>query len=407
MNRSPDGVATPSPGKDIVVEVSAEVEDFSVMVDLITPPPISPKTQRGAEAQVSAQPASSPMHDTESSVSSALGIASLPKHAPDETATETQIGRPAAPDVLQVEAAEMPSNKRGEHVIESPATRQETKEKPARELAMTPQTTPVKTSAPVVSKDATPTISREKNEIVRVTPDAHNTGTDGAMSSKLSPETQKEVTETSTSREHTKATASTDTAKKEVSAELSGPSPKPVPTMTFTEVSSKTVGETPDLQVLEPQVPRAQTSAEGAAPSKPAGLASPPAPQTVPSIPGQIAATLSVSETGMAEIVLDPEELGKVRLTLTQTEGRTILIVEAQRPETIDLMRRNLDELTAEFADAGYAGLSFDFRDNPQNWDDPDPGTTAVFAADEFEGSGAPNDNLTALNVTDRLDLRL
>ncbi|RXL51583.1 flagellar hook-length control protein FliK, partial [Citrobacter sp. AAK_AS5] len=43
------------------------------------------------------------------------------------------------------------------------------------------------------------------------------------------------------------------------------------------------------------------------------------------------------------ELTLSPEELGRVRMTLTTQDGTLTLAIQAARPETIDLMRRHID----------------------------------------------------------------
>ncbi len=58
------------------------------------------------------------------------------------------------------------------------------------------------------------------------------------------------------------------------------------------------------------------------------------------------------------EIALDPPELGRVRLTLTEVNGAMTLSITADRAETVDLMRRHLDLLSQEFARAGLGGPS-------------------------------------------------
>jgi hypothetical protein len=73
-----------------------------------------------------------------------------------------------------------------------------------------------------------------------------------------------------------------------------------------------------------------------------------------------VAAVLSDGEGGF-ELQLAPEELGKVRLSLQVSDGVAVLAIHAERPETIDLMRRHVDVLEREFRDAGFASLTFTF----------------------------------------------
>lgn len=61
------------------------------------------------------------------------------------------------------------------------------------------------------------------------------------------------------------------------------------------------------------------------------------------------------------ELTLSPEELGRVRMTLSTQDGVLTLSIQADRPETIDLMRRHIDQLAQDFRDLGYTELSFSF----------------------------------------------
>jgi hypothetical protein len=63
------------------------------------------------------------------------------------------------------------------------------------------------------------------------------------------------------------------------------------------------------------------------------------------------------------EITLSPEELGKVKLTFQVSEsGAMTVIVAAERPETLELMRRNADTLLEEFRSLGYEDSQFEFQ---------------------------------------------
>ncbi len=67
---------------------------------------------------------------------------------------------------------------------------------------------------------------------------------------------------------------------------------------------------------------------------------------------------------GTTEIVLSPAELGQVRLTLqtdAQNPDRVVVQMTFDRPETLDLFRRNGDLLAAALREAGYAGADLSF----------------------------------------------
>ncbi|MEG3660767.1 flagellar hook-length control protein FliK [Celeribacter halophilus] len=71
------------------------------------------------------------------------------------------------------------------------------------------------------------------------------------------------------------------------------------------------------------------------------------------------------------EITLTPEELGKVRLSFHLSEnGAMNVVVSAERTDTLELLRRNIDSLASEFQDLGYSesGFSFEsFNQDSQN----------------------------------------
>jgi hypothetical protein len=94
-----------------------------------------------------------------------------------------------------------------------------------------------------------------------------------------------------------------------------------------------------------------------------AGPATPPAARAVPvQIAQQIAVSVSVSESGHTELRLNPEELGRVRLSLLGAEGGLTVSITAERPETADLLRRHTDSLAREFAALGYGDVGFHFE---------------------------------------------
>lgn len=76
----------------------------------------------------------------------------------------------------------------------------------------------------------------------------------------------------------------------------------------------------------------------------------------------QVARSVPQSDGSVVEITLDPVELGKVKLTLQAIEGSMQLVLTAERPETLELMRRNTEALAAEFDELGYEDVGFSFE---------------------------------------------
>jgi len=77
----------------------------------------------------------------------------------------------------------------------------------------------------------------------------------------------------------------------------------------------------------------------------------------------QILAAISATPSGRTEILLDPQDLGRVRLSLEGDESALVLTIQAERGDTADLLRRNADLLLQEFRQAGYQNLTFSFTD--------------------------------------------
>ena len=75
----------------------------------------------------------------------------------------------------------------------------------------------------------------------------------------------------------------------------------------------------------------------------------------------QIAEQMGRLADGGVDIRLSPEELGNVRMQLVQGETGMTVHITADRPETLDLMRRHIDQLARDLADAGYRGTEFSF----------------------------------------------
>jgi len=98
-------------------------------------------------------------------------------------------------------------------------------------------------------------------------------------------------------------------------------------------------------------LPERWTAARRAAPDLP--------PMMARSI-AQGAASLSRDPGAMLEIALDPPELGRVRLSFVEVNGALGLSIVADRPETVELMRRHLAVLADEFARAGLDAPSVD-----------------------------------------------
>lgn len=147
------------------------------------------------------------------------------------------------------------------------------------------------------------------------------------------------------------------------SANLEPTPPSPITTISETQVQTADlpISTTPFLEtdpssaITGPVVdPANQTGSRGVELSP--ARAMPPA-----AITQQIATALATIDNGTIELSLNPEELGRVRLSLSTNEGQVSVSIIAERPETLEAIRRNLDLLSKGLEDAGYATVTYDF----------------------------------------------
>ncbi len=64
---------------------------------------------------------------------------------------------------------------------------------------------------------------------------------------------------------------------------------------------------------------------------------------------------------GSVDIALHPEELGRVRLSFSPAEAGLTITIQADRPETLDLLRRHADLLGNDLRQQGFGTISFEF----------------------------------------------
>jgi hypothetical protein len=157
-------------------------------------------------------------------------------------------------------------------------------------------------------------------------------------------------------------------------------------------------------EIAMPQQP-AETRRLGA---EAAGHVHRTAPDGPPPAERQIVTAIVSSGTGRTDILLDPQDLGRVRLTLEGNEAGIVVTIQAERSETADLLRRNADLLAEEFREAGYTDMTFSFADRGETASAPDrhadspQGTEPEFVAAPPPLPPTPGPRGSAL-----LDLRL
>ena len=133
----------------------------------------------------------------------------------------------------------------------------------------------------------------------------------------------------------------------------------------------------------------------------------------MPQLAGQIVETLVRQTEGTTEIALSPAELGRVQVSLqtdTQNPDRVSVMLAFERPETMDLFRRHVDQLADALRAAGYSGVDIGFGQQGAGQGNSAPPPPQG----EWRGDGLPQPELQEdaarplrLAATTSLDLRL
>jgi hypothetical protein len=76
----------------------------------------------------------------------------------------------------------------------------------------------------------------------------------------------------------------------------------------------------------------------------------------------QVADVLRRPLDGVIDVELRPLELGRLRLTFAQSEAGLHVLLAADRPDVLEMMRRQLDQLAQDLRGLGYERLSFSFE---------------------------------------------
>lgn len=122
-------------------------------------------------------------------------------------------------------------------------------------------------------------------------------------------------------------------------------------------------------------------------------------PETPGMIGRQMAEMLQRFPDRPVEVSLNPEELGRVRMSISAAEGGITVHVLAERPETLDLMRRHIDQLAREFQALGYENISFAFNEGQSD--------TNAGSDDESNGQSGTRADLTDLSAEPAVPVQL
>jgi hypothetical protein len=127
-----------------------------------------------------------------------------------------------------------------------------------------------------------------------------------------------------------------------------------------------------------------------------------------------LAAVVTQGAEGGVELHLSPEELGRVHLSLQPDGDRINLLIQVERPETLDLLRRNSETLLQEMRQAGFQGANLSFSGWSGDGRTPG-GAPSRAAAPASPTDAAPAPHFTAIDraataasaLPGTLDLRL
>lgn len=115
-----------------------------------------------------------------------------------------------------------------------------------------------------------------------------------------------------------------------------------------------------------------------------------PRPGLIRHVAYQLADAVARGTDRPVDLTLNPQELGRVRLSLTMADGAIAMTIIAERPETLDLMRRHIDQLAQEFRDLGYGNIQFSFGQYRQGSGDDSPPQPPRPQVDVSEMPGPP-----------------
>jgi flagellar hook-length control protein FliK len=184
-----------------------------------------------------------------------------------------------------------------------------------------------------------------------------------------------------------------------------GPPPAVALAQTAVQMKSDKAEESAKLIVSEAALGAAQTDRPTSMQSVQASAVPSAAPETARHVANQIAVAITNTTGKTTEISLNPEELGRVRLSLSVSDGAITLNVLAERAETQDLLRRHMDQLAQEFRALGYSSIEFSFGDQSQKPHEEKPLRTDTTESDKQEE--VPTNDIVSKRATVGLDLRI
>lgn len=188
-----------------------------------------------------------------------------------------------------------------------------------------------------------------------------------------------------------------------------------------TKEAVKTPFFAPDIEfALVPPVRSHEAGGGFAVSESPRAMASGASIELARSVSGQLKAQVSVAASAGFDIALKPVELGNVRLALVADDVGSTLFIQADRVETLDLMRRHIGILEQDLKAMGHDNLSLRFSNgnlSGQTFQNPQHGLFPhqkrqqgiQGQVEQQDGASRPANNLrnSPSVPSDSLDLRL
>ncbi|MFP4304326.1 flagellar hook-length control protein FliK [Rhodosalinus sp.] len=167
-----------------------------------------------------------------------------------------------------------------------------------------------------------------------------------------------------------------------------------------------------DAPLFEPMLAALDTVGAPASAGQPQASSQPELASQAARIVRQIVEVMPSGPDRMTELTLDPEELGRVRLGIATGEQGVSVQILAERPETLELLRRNLDLLSEDLRRLGFSGITVDLGSGGAGAGaeerSPAPREDAAPAPDATHRPGAPApERADAPTGRGALDLRL
>ena len=179
--------------------------------------------------------------------------------------------------------------------------------------------------------------------------------------------------------------------------------------MPATEASAATFTSAPEPEAAEVSFPPPGQVATAAGRYP---VAAPASAEAARHVAAQLADALPQAASREIELTLNPRELGRVRISLSQQDSGLTMAITTERGETADLMRRHIDQLAREFRDLGYGDVTFSFGQSGQGHRGNDPGShpdgdTIALVPDDAVAQPAIGRPGPGLDPATGLDLRV